>query len=127
MNLILIAAGGATGALLRFLFVGASMRLFGSSFPYGTLGVNIVGSFLMGAAAFAVLRGELLSSYEPFRLFMMTGLLGGFTTFSAFSLDTINLIEAGRVGDAMLYIVGSVTLSIFALVLGMMCVRAVQG
>lgn len=100
------------------------MRAFGPSFPYGTLTVNVAGSLLMGIlAAFLVARGQ--GAGAPFAAFAMTGVLGGFTTFSAFSLDAVILFEKGRVLAAFGYVGVSVLASIAALFAGLAVTRAV--
>lgn len=119
-SLSLVALGGAIGAALRFLTGLAVLRLFGSGdFPLAIIIVNVIGSFLMGVfVVLAAQRG--LTHFSPF---VMTGLLGGFTTFSAFSLETVTLIERGQMGSAALYIVLSVGLSVGALALGLLAAR----
>ena len=121
-TLSLVALGGAIGASLRYLSGVGVLRLIGpTEFPVAIMSVNIVGSFLMGVfAAAAAHRG--LTSFSPF---VMTGVLGGFTTFSAFSLETITLIERGQMGSAMLYVVLSVVLSVGGLALGLLVARGV--
>ena len=116
----LVALGGAVGASLRYLVGIAVLRLFGHlSFPVAIITVNVVGSFLMGVFVVAAAhRG--LTHLSPL---VMTGLLGGFTTFSAFSLETVTLIERGAVGQAALYVALSVGLSIGALMVGLMTAR----
>lgn len=116
-KLLLVAAGGACGASLRFLSVSAFVRLTGDT-AYGTLFVNIIGSFLMGLTV--VFVTERFPEAGPKTLpFVTVGLLGGFTTFSAFSLDAIRLIETGKITAALGYILGSVILSILALGAGL--------
>lgn len=117
----LVALGGAIGASLRFLTGIGMLRLFGQDgFPLPILTVNVFGSFLMGMfVVVAANRG--LTHYAPF---VMTGLLGGFTTFSAFSLETMTLIERGQVGSAMLYVALSVALSVGGLALGLFLARS---
>jgi CrcB protein len=112
-----VALGGAVGAVLRYASVALAMRMFGSGFPVGTVFVNIVGSFLMGLAAVWVL------SRPGMAPLVMAGVLGGFTTFSAFSLDALRLIEAGRAGAALLYVTGSVGLCLIAVFAGIMIGR----
>ena len=123
VTLTVIAIGGALGAVLRYLSVTAALRLLGPGFPYGTLFVNVAGSLIMGFAAAALLErvGD-----DRMYLFLMTGVLGGFTTFSAFSLEALYLIERGRVAASVVYIGGSVGLSIFALMIGLWAGRAMS-
>ena len=120
-----VALGGAFGASLRYLSGGAAMRLLGAGFPYGTMFVNIIGSFVMGLAAFYLLE-RMDGSYARFAPFLMTGVLGGFTTFSAFSLDALYLIERGRMAAALFYMGGSVALAILALFVGMALARIIS-
>ena len=121
-TLFAVAAGGAIGASLRFLTGVAILRMVGqTSFPIAIVAVNIIGSFLMGVfVVLAAQRG--LTHLSPF---VMTGILGGFTTFSAFSLETVTLYERGDVGQAALYVVLSVVLSILGLVAGLAIARSV--
>lgn len=119
---LLVALGGALGSVLRYLVGLASALLLGVGFPWGTLAVNIAGSLAMGlviglAASKFQLTNEL-------RVFIATGILGGFTTFSAFSLDFALLYERKDYGLAGLYLAGSVGLSILALFAGLYLVRA---
>ena len=116
MVLILIAAGGALGAVLRHLTNIGALRLLGAGFPFGTLAVNVIGSLVMGIAA-AILVER--SGSPKLMAFLMTGLLGGFTTFSAFSLDAARLYEAGRLGAAAGYAGLSVAAAFAALFLGL--------
>ncbi len=115
-----VAAGGAIGAVLRFATVLGAVRIFGAGYPFGTMIVNIAGSFAMGFL-FVILaaRG---SGLHPF---LLTGILGGFTTFSAFSLDAITLWERGDAALAGLYVCASVVLSILALAFGALLARAI--
>lgn len=115
-----VALGGAIGASARYLVVTGATRLFGTGFPLGTLAVNVAGSLAMGLLA-AVLLGP--KGASPAAPFVITGLLGGFTTFSAFSLDALRLLETGRFGTAALYIVLSVVLSLGACAAGLMMMR----
>jgi CrcB protein len=122
-NLVLVALGGGLGAAGRHLVNVASLRLFGPHFPVGTLVVNVLGGFLMGLlAGWLALRGS--GGGQALRLFLATGVLGGFTTFSAFSLDAYLLWERGEVGQTAAYIAASVLLSIGALVAGLATMRA---
>ena len=121
-QLLLVALGGGLGAALRHLSGIAALRLFGSGFPYGTLFVNVVGSFVMGA--FIELLTRRFGGSNELRLFVATGVLGGFTTFSSFSLDTAFLTERGDLALAALYVIGSVVLGIAALFAGLALVRS---
>ncbi|MGB3245637.1 MAG: fluoride efflux transporter CrcB [Sulfitobacter sp.] len=119
-TLSLVAIGGALGASLRFLCGVAIVRIMGhSEFPVAILSVNIVGSFLMGVFVVAA-ANKGLTHLSPL---VMTGILGGFTTFSAFSLEAVTLMERGQVGPAALYVSLSVGLSILGLIAGLMLAR----
>lgn len=123
MNAIFaVAVGGAIGATGRYLFNLQMLRLLGPNFPWGTFGVNVIGSFIMGlVAGLFALRFDVS---PEMRSFITTGILGGFTTFSAFSLDAANMIERGQTGLAALYIGGSVVLGLAGLFLGLSIARA---
>jgi CrcB protein len=110
-----VAAGGAIGATLRFAAQGAALRLLGSSFPLGTLAVNVTGSLLMGLLAALLLARPEMARLQPL---LMTGILGGFTTFSAFSLDTLALVQRGETGKALAYVIASVALSLLGVLGG---------
>lgn len=122
-TLIMVALGGAIGASLRFLWGVGVMRATGpTELPIAIMAVNVFGSFLMGAfVILAAQRG--LTHLSPF---VMTGLLGGFTTFSAFSLETVTLLERGNFGMAGLYMALSVGLSIAGLFLGLWVMRGIM-
>ncbi len=126
MNILLVAIGGALGAVLRYLTVGWAGRTFGLDFPWGTMIVNVAGSFVMGLAA-VLLMERVPGSWERAAPFLMTGVLGGFTTFSAFSLDALYLFERGRMAAALGYVGGSVLLSILALFVGLAAARVLFG
>ena len=114
-----VALGGAIGAALRFVSGVGILKLVGHGFPVAIIAVNVIGSFLMGVFVVAAAhRG--LTHLSPF---VMTGLLGGFTTFSAFSLETVTLFERGQIGQAALYVALSVGLSIAGLVMGLWVAR----
>jgi CrcB protein len=114
-----VALGGAIGASARYLTNVAVMRGLGPGFPWSTVIVNIAGSFLMGVlVVWLAERGAM--RLAPF---LMTGILGGFTTFSAFSLDAVALWERGAAAQALAYVAGSVVLSLGALVAGMAVAR----
>ncbi|WP_136636929.1 fluoride efflux transporter CrcB [Pseudooceanicola onchidii] len=119
-NLIYVALGGAVGASGRYLVGLGALRLMGPGFPFGTMAVNVIGSFAMGVLV--VVLGHL--SANRFAPLLMTGLLGGFTTFSAFSLDAVTLWERGATGQAVTYVALSVALSLAALVAGLLIARA---
>lgn len=111
MPVIAVAVGGAVGSVLRYGLVQLVMRLHPQPFPLGTMLVNIIGSFLIGALM-AKYAGGALS--ENARLLLVTGMLGGFTTFSAFSWDVLELWQRGAVLQACVYVAGSVLLSLVA-------------
>lgn len=124
MKLILaIAAGGALGAVARHFVSVQAAAWFGSSFPIGTLTVNVVGSFIMGVLVETMALAW--STSGELRAFLTVGILGAFTTFSTFSLDVATLVERGETLSAGLYVAASVVLSIGALFLGLAVMRAV--
>ncbi len=110
LNLFLVAIGGAAGSLARHAAGLAAARLFGGGFPWGTLFVNVTGSFLIGLGFELIARR--FGASEPLRLLLLTGVLGGYTTFAAFSLDAILLYERGAVVWALTYVLVSVLLSL---------------
>ena len=116
-----VALGGAIGASLRYLSNVSAMRIFGPGFPYGTVFVNILGSFAMGVLIVALAKkgGTHLAPL------LMTGILGGFTTFSAFSLDSFTLWERGDITTALAYVAGTVILSLGALAAGIYLSREI--
>jgi CrcB protein len=117
----LVFFGGGLGAMLRHFVNLACARSLGTAFPYGTFIINVTGSTVMGLiAGYLAFKGE---ASQPWRLFIMTGILGGYTTFSAFSLDAALLYQRGELGLAALYVVGSVALSIAGLFAGLALVR----
>ena len=122
MQMILaIGLGGALGAILRHFMAGAITRWFGTGFPLGIMLVNILGSFLMGFLITAL--ATRFEASPEMRGFIAVGLLGGFTTFSTFSLETVLLIERGELMQAALYILGSVFLAVAGLMAGMWLAR----
>ena len=122
MGYLIVFLGGGLGAALRHGVNLSAARLFGTAFPYGTLTVNVVGSLVMGAlAAYFAFKGD---ATQHWRLFLTTGILGGFTTFSAFSLDVALLYERGELGTAALYVLLSVAVSFAGLFAGLAIVRA---
>ncbi len=122
-QLAFIAAGGATGALMRYWMSNGIYALLGRGFPYGTLTVNVVGSLLMGFCY--VFMIERMDVSVELRAALMIGLLGAFTTFSTFSIETLNLLESGEQLKAVINIILSVTLCILGCWLGMIVGRNV--
>jgi len=124
MNMYLwIALGGALGASGRFFVTSTMGRMIGHGFPWGTVIVNVVGSFIMGALiSFMAIKW---STSVEMRAFLTTGILGGFTTFSAFSLDFVTLIERKENLAAIGYAAGSVGLSILAVFAGLVLMRTI--
>ena len=121
-TLIVVAAGGATGAVMRYLLGVQALRMFGAAWPYGTFMANVLGGLLMGAlTAVLALRGG--ADPEKWRLLLGVGVLGGFTTFSAYSLEVALMIERRAYGQAAAYSLGSVVLSVAALFVGLILVR----
>lgn len=119
------ALGGAIGASGRYLVGLFAVRFLGLGFPYGTFIVNILGAFLMGLLIEALaLR---LNGSQELRIFLATGVLGGFTTFSAFSLEVANMIERDQWSVAVFYAIASVVFSIGALFAGLYCGRTFLG
>ena len=116
-----VLIGGALGSLARYVVSTAVATRFGG-FPYGTLAVNLIGGLLMGVLTGLLMRG---TAGEPTRLFFGVGVLGGFTTFSAFSLDCWKLIDAGQYGLSFVYMAVSVLGALAALMLGVWFVRVV--
>jgi CrcB protein len=121
MGFLLVFLGGGIGAALRHGVNLAVARVLGSSFNYATLFENVSGSLVMGLlVGYFAFEGTIP---QHWRLFLTTGILGGYTTFSAFSLDTILLYERGELGLAALYVIASVALSIGGLLAGLLLIR----
>jgi fluoride exporter len=119
--LLYVGIGGALGSILRFLMMKLTTQWVGVGFPYGTLVVNILGSLAMGLIiGWGAHKGQLT---QELRTFIAVGVLGGFTTFSTFSLDVVTLFERGGQMQTVLYVCASVTLSVLALMLGMASMR----
>ncbi|MEK6746654.1 MAG: fluoride efflux transporter CrcB [Pseudomonadota bacterium] len=118
MPLIYVMTGGAIGSALRYLMMSFIGRLIVSPFPYGTLAVNVLGSFVMGVWI-AVMAHLLPERSRDLHLLFAVGVLGGFTTFSTFSLDIFYLFERTEYSQAAIYIISSVLVSVVALVFGM--------
>ena len=123
MTIFFIAIGGALGSMLRYLLTEFSFKLLKNSnlimakLPLGTMSVNILGSFIAGLIYYFLVKN--FNNFDPkIKSFLLTGLLGGFTTFSAFSLDILRLINAKQINIAVIYLVASILLSLFAIFLG---------
>lgn len=117
VNYLVIAAGAAVGANLRYMVTVWATTQWGTQFPYGTMLINIVGSLLIGLLAAIFLQRA--PANETLRLLLITGLLGGFTTFSAFSYELYGLISSGNYVGGALYLLGSVGGGLVATVVGM--------
>ena len=121
--LVAVAAGGAIGAVTRFLVGRGMLHLMGTGFPWGTLTVNILGSFFIGfMVELLALRYSLSHEWQGF---IIIGILGGFTTFSAFSLEVGLMIEKGQISTAALYAIGSMFFGLVALFAGLFVGRAI--
>ncbi|WP_430426819.1 fluoride efflux transporter CrcB [Parasphingorhabdus sp.] len=120
---LLVMAGAAIGAAARYHLGRLLFHLGGPGFPYGTLAANLLGGLLMGLLIGTLARSNFVD--EPWRLFLGVGLLGGFTTFSAFSLEVLNMIERGQWTIAIGYALISVIGSVLALFTGLLAVRAI--
>ena len=116
-NLLLVGLGGGIGSMARYA---ASLLIKSKSFPYATLSVNIIGSFIIGLVlAISIKETGVATNWK---LFLATGICGGFTTFSAFSLENMELLQNGKIGMAVTYVLLSITLGIVATFLGYMLV-----
>ena len=122
LPLLYVMVGGAVGSGARYLTGSAMTALLGPDYPFGTLAVNIVGGLLMGVLVGVLARN---AASENWRLLLAVGVLGGFTTFSAFSLEVVTMIERGAFGVALGYVLVSVIGSVAALFAGLSAVRAV--
>ncbi len=124
INVLAIAAGGAVGAVMRHFVNTGIIAMTALSFPLGIMVVNVLGSFVMG-----LMTGIFAHFYDPsqaVKLFLTVGVLGGFTTFSAFSLDAVLLWERGEIWQSLAYVLCSVVFSVVALVAGLLLVRMVS-
>jgi fluoride exporter len=117
------ALGGALGSAARYLTVLAAVRWFGTEFPWGTFFVNVTGSLAIGVLIASI--GQWFPGAAAARVFLITGVLGGFTTFSAFSFDLFSLLERRAILQAVFYSVGSVLLSLLAVAVGYWAMKAV--
>ena len=122
MQLLLVALGGAVGSVGRYLVGVLAVRIAGVTFPWGTLAVNVAGSFAIGILTELILRR--FSGSPELRLLLITGFLGGFTTLSSFSLDAMVLFERGAVGLSAAYVLGTVGLSLAAIYAGFLLGRS---
>ena len=121
MGYLMVFLGGGLGAMMRHALNLAGVRMLGTHFPYATFFINITGSIIMGiVAGYFAFRGD---ASQHWRLFLTTGILGGYTTFSTFSLDAALLYERGELALAAFYVIGSVLLAIAGLFAGLMLVR----
>lgn len=114
---LLLAAGGAVGTLARYLISLAALR-FSQNLPWGTIGINVLGSFIIGFFGTLTLAHGRYPASENVRLFVMVGVCGGFTTFSSFSLQTLDLLRSGAIARAAVNVVASVTLCVVAVAIG---------
>lgn len=121
-HILLVAVGGALGSVARYLTSLATLRWFGPGYPWGTLSVNIVGGLAIGI--FAELIARRFDGSQELRLFIITGILGGFTTFSAFSLEVSTMAERGDYLWAASYILLSIVISVAAVFAGLALVRS---
>jgi CrcB protein len=123
----IVFIGAGIGGVIRYGVSLAAIRLLGEAFPFGTFAINVVGSFVMGAVAAAFIAKIGFFGVPAWRLFLTTGVLGGFTTFSAFSLDAAYLWERDEFLLMALYVGGSVLVSLIAVFAGLFLVRSLAG
>ena len=123
MEFIGIALGGALGAVCRYLFGNLIIRMMGSSLPWGTFIINVVGCFFMGVLMTLIVERQLLPA--AWRLFLCVGLLGGFTTFSSFGYEGLTLLLQGNLAAAFGYVGGSIFLGLVAVGVGVLVARAI--
>ncbi len=121
-KILLIGIGGGIGSIFRYVVSTGVYKLFGSDFPYGTFCVNAVGSFLIGVI-FVVLLDNVSGLADQLRALLIVGFLGGFTTFSSFSMETMNLLESGAINRAILNIFLSVTVCLLLTWMGVLLGR----
>ncbi len=111
---VAVAVGGAIGSVGRFWLTIVMTALTGPRFPWGTLLINVLGSFVIGLVGGFTLTPDRVGMHPDIRIFLMTGVCGGFTTFSAFSLQTVELLQSGDMVPALGYAIGSVLLCVLA-------------
>jgi CrcB protein len=121
-QIIAVALGGSFGAVVRFLVSSGIYQWLGRGFPYGTLVVNVIGSFMLGLLTESLMQQRITITFE-YRAAILVGFIGAFTTFSTFSLETFYLIEQGQLTKAALNIFTSVTACVFAIWIGLLCGR----
>jgi CrcB protein len=121
--ILFVAAGGALGSVARHMVVNSVGQSMGTQFPFGVLTVNILGSFILGVLVETMALKWQVS--QEVRAFMVVGVMGGFTTFSSFSLDTILQLERGNLAGAGVYVLSSVTFSVLGLFAGLRLARHV--
>ena len=124
-RLLLVCLGGALGSGLRFVISGALARALGPGFPYGTLAVNLAGSFVIGLVQEIGATSLLIS--DSARLFLATGVMGGLTTYSAFSYETVRLVEASAWYQAWVNVIATTALCLLCCVLGIAAGRLAVG
>ena len=125
LYLSLFIAGGL-GVVSRFLSVNYLTKLFGSTFPFGTLLVNIIGSLLFGFLSwYIVQRWAAVANIETVKIAILSGFLGGYTTFSAFSMEALHLLQTGQFAKAILYMLASVVLCVFACFIGLLLAKQI--
>lgn len=122
LNILLVAVGGAIGSVARYLVGLCATRLAGPNFPFGTLTVNVAGAFAIGLLVEMIARR--FGASAEIRVFIVTGILGGFTTWSSFTLDTMVLFERGEIGLSALYLLASLLVSFAAVFAGLALGRA---
>ena len=120
-----VAVGGALGSLARFWLAAAMTALTGPRFPWGTLLINVLGSFIIGLVAGVTVMPARVGMHPDIRVFLMVGVCGGFTTFSAFSLQSLELLQSGELVSAFGYMAGSVLLCLIAVWVGWLLGRPV--
>ncbi len=118
-----VAVGGGLGSMARFWMTGWVAGFADGRFPWGTLAINALGSLVIGIVAGLTLTPERLGWHPDLRIFLMVGICGGFTTFSAFSLQVVEMLQIGDIGPALLYVAGSVLLCLAATGAGVVMVR----
>lgn len=123
MQVLMVALGGALGAVSRFLLGNQVGKAMGSAWPYGTFIINIIGCFCMGVLMTVIVERQLLPA--AWRLFLCVGFLGGFTTFSSFGYEAVSLFSKGELIGAVGYVGGSVLVGLVAAVIGVMIGRAI--